>query len=145
MSEELKDLQDLDAEKQEKVKALLEKDAKSMRSSQGFWKIVTSLLGAFLVLFYFYAAGIATVGTQYHLGVYVFITYVLVFLKYPPGTDRVRIGLNILLGAFISCALAILLFYEDVAAFHAHMMRIDDMWSDEGSSRPFSSTVSCGG
>jgi TRAP transporter 4TM/12TM fusion protein len=132
MSEELKDLQDLDAEKQEKVKALLEKDAKSMRSSQGFWKIVTSLLGAFLVLFYFYAAGIATVGTQYHLGVYVFITYVLVFLKYPPGTDRVRIGLNILLGAFISCALAILLFYEDVAAFHAHMMRIDDMWSDEG-------------
>lgn len=132
MSDEMKDLQSLDAEKQEKVKALLEKEAKSLHSPEGFWKIVTSLLAAFLVLFYFYAAGISTVGTQYHLGIYVFITYVLVFLRYPAGTTRVRIGLNIIMGAFIACAVAIWLFYDHVEAFHAHMISIDDMWSDDG-------------
>jgi TRAP transporter 4TM/12TM fusion protein len=132
MSDDLKDLQNLDAEKQQKIKTLMEKEAKTLHTPEGFWKIVISLLGAFLVVFYFYAAGVATVGTQYHLGVYVFITYVLVFLRYPAGTNRVRAGLNIIMGAFIACGLAILLFYDNPEAFHAHMMRIDDAWARDG-------------
>lgn len=47
------------------------------------WQGLVAVLGAAMVLFYFYAAGIASVATQYHRGVYVFITYVLVFLLYP--------------------------------------------------------------
>lgn len=132
MSDELKDLEGLDAEKQQKVKKLMAKEAKAVHTPEGFWKIITSALGGFLVLFYFYAAGISTVGTQYHLGVYVFITYVLVFLRYPAGTTRVRVGLNIVMGAFIACTVVIWLFYDNVEAFHAHMMRIDDLWADDG-------------
>ncbi len=36
-----------------------------------------------MVLFYMYSAGIQPVDTQYHLGIYVLITFVMVFLTYP--------------------------------------------------------------
>lgn len=132
MSDEIKDLKGLDEQKQKQIKEILEKDAKTCRSPDGFWKLVASLLSAFLVLFYFYAAGIATVGTQYHLGIYVFITYILVFLLYPAGATKVRFGLSVILGAFISCFVAILLFYDDTVAFHQAMMRVDRLWASEG-------------
>jgi len=86
MSEDTeKTLENMDAEDKEKLKKLMEKDAKTFRAPTGFWNWIVALLGAVLVGFYFYAAGVASVGTQYHLGIYVFITYVLVFLLYPVG------------------------------------------------------------
>lgn len=126
MSEELDDIQDLDPEEKKKLKALMEKDAKSFRTPTGFWHWVTALLGAFMVLFYFYAAGVATVGTQYHLGLYVFITYVLVFLLYPSGGPVTRAVLGVLIGAIISCAVACLFFYPDVATFHARLLEVGE-------------------
>ena len=69
-----------------KVQELLEKDAKSARTPSGFWHWLVAGLGAGMVLFYFYTAGVTSVATQYHRGVYVFITYVLVFLLYPTST-----------------------------------------------------------
>lgn len=126
MSEELDDIQDLDPEEKKKLKALMEKDAKSFRTPTGFWHWVTALLGAFMVLFYFYAAGVATVGTQYHLGLYVFITYVLVFLLYPSGSPVTRGVLGVLLGAIISCLVACLFFYPDVATFHGRLLEVGD-------------------
>ena len=84
MAEELQEeLRDLSPEEQEKLKKLMEKDSKSYRSPTGFFKMLVAVLGAGMVLFYFYTAGIAAVATQYHRGVYVFVTYVLVFLLYP--------------------------------------------------------------
>ena len=126
MSEELDDIQDLDPEEKKKLKALMEKDAKSFRTPTGFWHWVTALLGAFMVLFYFYAAGVATVGTQYHLGLYVFVTYVLVFLLYPSGGPVTRGVLGVLIGAIISCLIACLFFYPDVATFHARLLEVGD-------------------
>ena len=48
----------------------------------GFWYWLTSGLGVFMVLFYMYCAA-TPVDTQYFLGIYVLLTYVLVFLNYP--------------------------------------------------------------
>ena len=73
----------VEAASQEVLNELLEKDAKSGRQLKSFWYAVTSALGIFMVLFYTYNAGIKPVDTQYFLGIYVLLTFVLVFLTYP--------------------------------------------------------------
>ncbi|MBW2519576.1 MAG: TRAP transporter large permease subunit, partial [Deltaproteobacteria bacterium] len=119
MAEEIKeDLKNLSPEEQEKLKKLMEKDSKTFRSPTGLFKWLVSGLGAAMVLFYFYTAGLAAVATQYHRGVYVFVTYVLVFLLYPAGKSYMRILLSVVLGGIISCTIAGLGFYDTVDAFH---------------------------
>ncbi|MDO3377051.1 TRAP transporter permease [Geoalkalibacter halelectricus] len=127
-----KELADLDPEEKQKLKKLMEKDSKSFRSPTGLWNIIVAVLGAFMVLFYFYAAGVASVGTQYHLGVYVFITYILVFLLYPAGKAWVRAGLNLLLATILSSALAIVLFFKDHILYYERVMGLADAIKDEG-------------
>jgi TRAP transporter 4TM/12TM fusion protein len=120
MAEELQeDLKDLSPEEQEKLKKLMEKDAKSYRSPTGLFKGLIAVLGAGMVLFYFYTAGLAAVATQYHRGVYVFVTYVLVFLLYPAGRTRIRVPLSLIIGCVVSAAIAGLGFFESVDTFHA--------------------------
>ncbi len=75
--------QDVENVDQAVLDELMEKDAKSGRSLNRFWYWLTSGLGIFMVLFYIYNSGIAPVSTQYHRGIYVLITFVLVFLTYP--------------------------------------------------------------
>jgi TRAP transporter 4TM/12TM fusion protein len=132
MSEELKDLEGLGQDEKQKLKELMEKDAKSYRTPTGFWKIVTAILGAALVFFYFYAAGVASVGTQYHLGVYVFITYVLVFLLYPVGNRIMGVALGFFMGLMLSSVVVINLFLPDAAAFWDRFAAFRDTWSDDG-------------
>jgi len=131
MSEELENLVDVDEENQARLKALMEKDAKSGRRATGLWKWIVAVLGAAMVVFYFYAAGVASVATQYHLGVYVFITYVLVFLVYPAGSVWVRVPQTLFLGVVLSC-LAVSFSYPSVATFHERLMAVFDAWSDDG-------------
>ncbi len=120
MAKELQeDLQGLSPEEHEKLKKLMEKDSKSYRSPIGFFKWLVAVLGAGMVLFYFYTAGLAAVATQYHRGVYVFVTYVLVFLLYPAGKTGMRIPLSLIIGAIFSSAIAGLVVYESVDLFHA--------------------------
>ena len=105
MSEDLeKEIASIDEKDQKKLKKLVEKDAKSARKPTGIWNWITALLGASMVIFYFYTAGITTVATQYHRGVYVFITYVLVFLLYPAGKFYLRIPINMFIGFVLSSA-----------------------------------------
>ncbi len=113
------ELQSLSFEEQEKLKKLIEKDAKSYRSPFGFFKWLVAMLGACMVVFYFYTAGLAAVATQYHRGVYVFVTYVLVFLLYPAGKSRIRVPLSLIIGGIFSCTMAGLIFFESTDAFHA--------------------------
>ena len=49
-----------------------------------FEQILFDVLAVLLVLFYSYAAVVQPAATQYHRGIYVIITYVLVFLLYNP-------------------------------------------------------------
>lgn len=125
MSEETeKNFEDLSPEEQEKLKKIVEKDSKSFRKPTGIWHWIVALLGAALVLFYFYAAGISSVGTQYHLGIYVFITYILVFLLYPAGKAWVRMGMNLLLAFILTSGASIFLVFKDHKAFHGKLMAI---------------------
>ncbi|MBT8420914.1 MAG: TRAP transporter fused permease subunit, partial [Gammaproteobacteria bacterium] len=54
-------------------------------------KIAFDFLAVSLVLFYSYAAVIQPAATQYHRGVYVLITYILVFMLYKSTTVLMRI------------------------------------------------------
>ena len=67
----------------EKLDELVRRDAKTGRQMTGLWYYLTSGLGIFMVMFYLYNAGWSPVSAQYHRGIYVLITYVLVFLSYP--------------------------------------------------------------
>ena len=55
-----------------------------------FEKALFDILSIALVLFYSYAAIVAPASTQYHRGVYVIITYVLIFLTYRSQTTFFR-------------------------------------------------------
>jgi TRAP transporter 4TM/12TM fusion protein len=72
----------------DKLDEIVRKDAKTGRAMSGFWAYFTAALGVFMVLFYFYNAGIMPVDTQYFLGIYVLITYILVFINYPATMKR---------------------------------------------------------
>ena len=111
----------LEADERARLDALLEKDSKSGRETTGPWRALVALLGAAMVLFYFWSAGVSSVATQYHRGVYVFLTYILVFLLYPAGSEAVRTALALLLGA-VAAALAGIWHWGGSAAFHERLM-----------------------
>ena len=54
-------------------------------------RTVFDLMALFLVLFYSYSAVVAPAATQYHRGIYVIVTYVLVFLLYQSKTKLGRV------------------------------------------------------
>ncbi|MDM8524252.1 TRAP transporter fused permease subunit [Desulfococcaceae bacterium HSG8] len=58
---------------------------------KNFEKIIFDILSVFLVLFYSYSAVIEPAATQYHRGIYVIITYVLIFLAYKSESLIMRI------------------------------------------------------
>jgi len=123
---------DLDPKDQEKLKKIIAKDSKFLRDPKGLWGVVVSLLGATLVLFYFYAAGIASVGTQFHLGIYVLITYVLVFLLYPVPRAGIRLGLNLLLAWILVSGATILFVYDSHLTYYEQLMSIAELGEKEG-------------
>ena len=67
---------------QEKLQEIIKKDSKTGRSLAGFWYLLVSAMGVFMVAFYMYCAAIP-VDTQYFLGIYVLLTYVMILLLYP--------------------------------------------------------------
>ncbi len=54
-------------------------------------KIIFNALSLFLVLFYSYSAVLKPAATQYHRGIYVIITYILIFLVYKSKNTLMRI------------------------------------------------------
>ncbi|MGD8963523.1 MAG: TRAP transporter permease, partial [Desulfobacterales bacterium] len=56
-----------------------------------FEKIVFDVLAVILVLFYSYSAVVQPAATQYHRGIYVIITYILVFLLYKSKHKWLRV------------------------------------------------------
>ncbi len=67
---------------QEKLKEIVSKDSKAGRSMSGFWKWLCAGTGVAMVLFYLFCAA-RPVDTQYFLGIYVLVTFMLIFLSYP--------------------------------------------------------------
>ncbi|MEJ2040038.1 MAG: hypothetical protein P8X55_14060, partial [Desulfosarcinaceae bacterium] len=67
---------------QKKLDEIVSKDEKSGRSLKGFWSYLVAAMGVFMVLFYMWCAA-EPVDTQYFLGCYVLLTYVMIMLNYP--------------------------------------------------------------
>jgi len=65
---------------------------------KAFEKVIFDILAVSLVLFYSYSAVVSPASTQLHRGIYVIITYVLVFLTYQ-STSKKWPGLNPVLRA----------------------------------------------
>ncbi|MFU8770133.1 MAG: TRAP transporter permease, partial [Desulfotignum sp.] len=68
-----------------------------------FEQIVFDVCAVTLVLFYAWAAVVQPMATQYHRGVYVIITYVLVFLLYKAKTLMGRIIDYVLITLSVVC------------------------------------------
>lgn len=85
MSEEkiLAEKLEIDEAQKEKLKKVISKESKSGRKLTGIWHIIASFLGLIMVLLYFYSSGIRPISAQYNRGIYVLITYVMIFLYFP--------------------------------------------------------------
>ncbi len=124
----------VDIDQNEQLQDLIEKDAKTTRLLGGGWKWIAALLCAFMVLFYFYTAGVASVATQFHRGVYVLLTVVLIFLFYPAGNRWVHWPLSFLTAGLVSATAAMRFFFASPADFHAWLLRaggegsVADLW-----------------
>ncbi|MEZ4386271.1 MAG: TRAP transporter fused permease subunit [Candidatus Krumholzibacteriia bacterium] len=116
----------------EALEKIIERDERSTRTPRGLWHWITAILAGAMVIFYFYTAGLASVATQYHRGVYVFITYVLIFLLYPVGNRWMRLPLNLFAGAVASSAVAGWLFYPSATAFHDRITLVGERWTEQG-------------
>ena len=83
MSDNLSQDMNLDRAQEQELKKIVAKDSKVGRTLSGFWGMLVSCLGLVMVVFYFYSAGITPLDTQYQRGIYVLLTYLMVFLSYP--------------------------------------------------------------
>lgn len=75
-----------DKESGKKVAELEKRESAVARNlDSGIWYAITASLSVFMVLFYLYNTGVSPLAAQYHRGIYVLITFSLVFLLYPAG------------------------------------------------------------
>ncbi|WP_051693883.1 TRAP transporter permease [Desulfohalovibrio reitneri] len=74
---------DLDEKQKSQLKKVMSKESKSGRKLSGLWLHIVNALGLIMVVFYFYAAGVSPFDAQYNRGIYVVLTYVMVFLCFP--------------------------------------------------------------
>jgi TRAP transporter 4TM/12TM fusion protein len=132
MADSDESLAGLSQQERSKVQELLQKDAKAERQVRGPWLWLTSLLGAAMVLIYFYGAGVQALDTQYHLGVYVLITFVLVFLLYPAG-GRVAVGaMSIWSAVLLAVLLSCFWVFDSPTAFYNQITLFRETWEYDG-------------
>jgi len=127
-----KTLEGLGEEERRKVKELMEKDAKSERKLTGPWLWLTSLMGAVMVIAYFYGAGYQALSTEYHLGVYVLITFVLIFIAYPAG-GRFAVGcMSISSAVLLAVAVSSFFVFTSPVAFYDQITFFKETWEYDG-------------
>lgn len=132
MSNTEQPLDGLSPEEQKKLKELMEKDAKSERKLTGPWAWLTAALAAIMVAIYFYGAGVAALSTQYHLGIYVLITFVLVFLLYPAGSRTAHGGMSLISATLLSLLVSCFLVYDSPTAFYQQLTLFRETWDYDG-------------
>ncbi|HMR65721.1 MAG TPA: TRAP transporter fused permease subunit [Anaerolineae bacterium] len=70
----------------------MEKEEKNTRSLKGFWFGLMSALAAGMSLFYIYTAGTLPAPVQWQRGLYVALTFILIFLLYPAFSKSGKLG-----------------------------------------------------
>src|SRR5690606_9354060 len=96
------------------------------------WQWLVSLLGAALVLIYFYGAGFQALPTEYHLGVYVLITFMLVFLLYPAGSRSALATMSVFSGALLSILASSYLVFDSPFALWDQLTYFRETWEYDG-------------
>ncbi|AEX99807.1 TRAP transporter, 4TM/12TM fusion protein [Oceanimonas sp. GK1] len=132
MSQQQQQLDGLSPEEQKKLKELMEKDAKSERKLTGPWAWLVAGLAAAMVALYFYGAGVAALSTQYHLGIYVLITFVLVFLLYPAGSRAAHGGLSVVSAALLALLAGCFVIYDSPTALYQQFTLFRETWEYDG-------------
>jgi TRAP transporter 4TM/12TM fusion protein len=74
------------------LKAIVERESKGTRSLNRFWGGVVAALAVFMSGFYIYTAGTLPAQVQYQRGLYVGLTFILIFLLYPAFAPSTRTG-----------------------------------------------------
>lgn len=79
-------------EDQKRLRELMEREEKNTRTLNRFWFVVLSGLAAFMSLFYIYTAGTLPAPVEWQRGLYVALTFILIFILYPafPKSGRMR-------------------------------------------------------
>jgi TRAP transporter 4TM/12TM fusion protein len=108
------------------------KESMSARRPRGVWAWLIAGLGAAMVAVYFYGAGVQALSTQYHLGVYVLITFVLIFLLYPPGGRFAIAVTSVWAGTLLAILASSYLIYESPTAFYEQIRLFRDTWQYDG-------------
>jgi len=135
MADDDKSLEALDEQQRKQIQELLEKEAKAERQPPGFWNWVVSLLGAALVLIYFYGAGFQALPTEYHLGVYVLVTFMLVFLLYPAGSRTAHVVMAVFAAFLLAVLASSYLVFESPFALWDQLSYFRETWTYDGLSR----------
>ncbi|WP_084591059.1 TRAP transporter permease [Desulfonatronovibrio magnus] len=79
----MSDIKDLTEEQKQELEKIKAKESKFGRRLTPFWHVLVCVLGAAMVFFYLYSAGVQPFSDQYHRGVYVLLTYVMIFISFP--------------------------------------------------------------
>jgi len=74
------------------LQAIVEQEEKSTRYLPRLWATVVSVLGIGMSGFYIYTAGTLPAPVQWQRGLYVLITFVLIFILYPTIPNKTRVG-----------------------------------------------------
>ncbi|MFH1985195.1 MAG: TRAP transporter permease [Pseudomonadota bacterium] len=123
---------DAPVEPNERVKKYLEKEERSTRKVSGFWYWTSALLMMGMVLTYFYSSGISPLSAQIHRGVYVLITYVLVFILYPAGSRWLTPVLCLVLGIGLASAGSLWTGFGSLDAFDARVVAVKELFTENG-------------
>jgi TRAP transporter 4TM/12TM fusion protein len=115
-----------------KLKKYLEKEQKSIRVVTGVWYWLTAAMLAAMVLFYFYSSGISPVSAQLHRGIYVFLTYTLVFLLYPTHSARFQPVLCAITGVGIALVAYAILAMGGAQAFDERIVELKELAEESG-------------
>ncbi|MCU0615430.1 MAG: hypothetical protein MUD09_10205, partial [Desulfobacterales bacterium] len=121
----------------DKVKKILEKEEKGARKLKGFWLWVCNIMMAAMVLIYFYSSGISPLSAQLHRGIYVLLTYALIFIMYPAGSLWFRPLICLVMGLGVAIAGSTFVLYEGINGFDAQIVLIKDLLNDEGLAAAF--------
>jgi len=125
-------LEVLQEQDRRKVQELMEKDSRAERRVTGPWRWLTALLGAAMVLIYFYGAGYQALETQYHLGVYVLITFVMVFILYPAGSRLALFWMSLIAAALLAVLASGYLVFQSPEAFYDQITLFRETWEYDG-------------
>jgi TRAP transporter 4TM/12TM fusion protein len=132
MTERDTSLASLDEKDRKKVQELMQKDARAERRLAGPWRWLTALLGGAMVLIYFYGAGFQSLETQYHLGVYVLITFVMIFILYPAGSRLALFWLSLIAAGLLAVLASSYLVFESPEAFYDQITLFRETWEYDG-------------